>query len=77
MVIVRAEHEVGRLLADHDRRRVRVAADDARHDRGVGDPEPAQAVDAERMPASGAVAAISRASFAPTTRCSRSSGALR
>jgi hypothetical protein len=36
-------HKVGRLFADHDRRRVDVAADDGRQNGGVGD---AQALDA-------------------------------
>jgi hypothetical protein len=38
-----AEDEIGGLLADHDTGRVGVAADEVRHDRGIGD---AQALDA-------------------------------
>ena len=30
-------HHVGELLPDHDRRRVCIAGDDRRHDRGIGD----------------------------------------
>jgi hypothetical protein len=36
-----------RLLRDHDRRRVRVPADQRRHDRRVGDAEPLEAPDAQ------------------------------
>ena len=38
---------LGRLLADHDRRRVRVAADDVRHHARVGDAQAGDAVHAQ------------------------------
>jgi hypothetical protein len=41
------QHDRGAFLADHDRGRVRVAARNLRHDRGVGDAQPLDAVDAQ------------------------------
>ena len=40
----RVEDHLGPLLGDHDRRRIGVAGDDRRHDRGVDDPQPFDAV---------------------------------
>src|SRR6185312_5037272 len=42
------EDEVGGLLGDHDGRPVEVAADDARHDRGVDNAQPLDAAQAQR-----------------------------
>ncbi len=39
--------QLGRALGDHDRRRVRVAARDRRHHRGVDDAQPLDAADAQ------------------------------
>src|ERR1700728_1065495 len=36
-------HQIGGLLADHDRRGVGAAGNDGRHDRGVGDAQPGEA----------------------------------
>ena len=41
------QHHVRRLLADHDRRRVGVARGQRRHDRGIGDAQPGDAVHAQ------------------------------
>ena len=41
------EQQVGCLLADHQRRRIRVAGGDERHDRRIGDAQPVDAPDAE------------------------------
>ena len=43
----RREDEVGALLADHDAGGVGVARDHGRHDRGVGDAQAKEAVDAQ------------------------------
>ncbi len=41
----RRQDQVRRLLADHDARRVGMPADDRRHDRGIGDPQPVDPAD--------------------------------
>src|SRR6056297_3199620 len=43
------EDHVAGLLADHDRGRIGVAADDRRHDGGVGDAQPVDPVDAQPL----------------------------